>query len=176
MRNRRLLVIPVFLLVVGLVCSGASFGIGKGDKAPDFQVKTLDGKDLSLRKLLAPGVDRKKAVILSFWATWCPPCRQEAPHLNKLYNKYKDKSVAVVAISIDQEGAKAVRPLVDKMGLKYTIGLDPEGKAAEKYGVQYIPLVFVIDSRGVIRLMRQGYSADTEKSLEAAVKAALDTK
>ena len=170
--------LPLLVWALGWFATGhASALSAKGEKAPDFKVKTLDGKHLTLKSLISPGKNQKKVVVLAFWATWCPPCCKEAPHLNAIHKKYSGKSVAVIGIAIDQEGAKPVREAVKKMGLKYTIGLDPDGaRAADKYGVDYIPSLFVVDSHGIIRYTRQGYQANLEHDLGAVIDSLLKRK
>ena len=139
MRNRKLFILPALVWLLSWFAIGhASALSAKGEKAPDFKVKTLNGKDLTLKSLVSPGRNRKTVVVLVFWATWCPLCCREAPHLNAVYSKFSGKGVAVVGVAIDREGAKPVRKAVKTMGLKYTMGLDPDGaKAASKYGMDY---------------------------------------
>ena len=140
-RTCKLFLLPALVWALGCFAIGHGYAVSaKGEKAPVFRISTLDGNNLTLKSLVSPGKDRKKVVVLVFWATWCWPCCRETPYLNALHKKYSGKSVVVVGVAIDGDGAKPVREAVKKMGLKYTIGLDPDGaRAADKYGADYIP-------------------------------------
>ena len=109
---------------------------GAGKPAPDFTVKDLDGKDISLAQY------RGKVVLVNFWATWCDPCRVEIPWLIEMQQKYSAKGFTVLGIAMDEEGAKAVNPFVSKerfdvngaqsqMNYPIVIGND---EAADKFG------------------------------------------
>ena len=110
--------------------------------APDFTVPGLTGKPLSLRDF------RGAVVLLNFWATWCPPCKQEMPSMERLYQRYKDRKLTLLAISIDFEGARAVAPFVRNLKLTFPIGLDPKMEVAERHTVRALPASFVIDQNG----------------------------
>jgi len=166
--------VPILaVLAAGL----ASAQLRKGADAPDFKLTTLDGKEFRLQPLISEGKERKAVVVLAFWATWCPPCRAEAPHLQRIHKDYADKGVAVIGVSLDDRGAERVKRYVEQCGLKYTILLDPNGsKAAEKYRVRSIPSLFVLDGKGTIRAAHVGYSPGSEKELEKEIKQILDGK
>ncbi len=112
--------------------------------APDFALPDLDGKTVRLSDSAG------KIRIVDFWATWCAPCRDEIPAFNELYAKYKDKGFEIIAISMDEEGAKVVRPFVDKVGVPYTnlIGNEEVGDAFG--GILGYPSAFFVDREGKI--------------------------
>lgn len=114
---------------------------GKAIPAPDFTLEDLSGKRVSLRDL------RDKVVFLNFWATWCIPCRQEMPTMEKLHRELKKDGLEVVAINI-REGKKDVRKFLDELGLTFTVLLDKDGKVSEKYGAWAIPLSYFISRNG----------------------------
>ena len=115
--------------------------------AKDFQLKTLDGKTVRLSDL------KGKKVLLNFWATWCPPCREEMPELQKYYEELAEKNnVVFLGVNItDQEfGTKSVREFVDYYGLTFPILLDETGDVSIDYEILSIPTTFIINEQGLI--------------------------
>ena len=122
--------------------SGPSEWIGKS--APDFKVKDLKGEELSLKKF------RGQVVLLDFWATWCPPCVAEMPHVKQTYEKYKDQKFQIIGISLDNSKI-ALEAFIEKEELAWTHHWDQSQKVMTQYGVTGIPSTFLIDGEGVIR-------------------------
>jgi len=128
--------------------------------APDFELKTLDGDRLRLNDL------RGKPVLLTFFASWCGPCRHELPGLVKLYQLFKDQGLQV--IGVDDEGKGITRRFAEKAGVPFTVLDDSGDKVYRAYRVWNIPVTFVIDSNGkVVRFLRGGHDYD---SLRSALK------
>ncbi len=99
-----------------------------------------------------------KVVILDFWATWCGPCRMEIPHFIELQKKYKDQGLEIVGLSLDDGGAKDVKPFADEHGINYTM-LIANGETAKAYGgISGIPTTFVVDKSGKIVNRFLGYT------------------
>jgi peroxiredoxin len=115
-----------------------------GLPAPDFTFQDLDGKEVSLSDY------RGRVVFVNIWATWCPPCIEEAPSIEKLYNTLKDDQFKILAVSIDSKGREAVVPFMKKYNLTYPVLFDPEGKIGELYGLTGVPESFVIDKKGIV--------------------------
>ncbi|WP_419883987.1 peroxiredoxin family protein [Peribacillus sp. B-H-3] len=116
-----------------------------GEKAPDFELNTLEGKKVKLSEF------KGKKVLINFWATWCEPCKEEMPHLEEFYKK-SASDTAVLAINIDPEND--VKGYAGKMGLTFPILLDNQEKSKavnERYGVAAVPSSFLVDSKGIIR-------------------------
>jgi peroxiredoxin len=111
--------------------------------APDFTVPTLTGGSLRLADF------RKRVVLLNFWATWCPPCREEMPSMERLYQRYRDRGFTVLALSIDRNVA-AIPGFVEGFRLTFPIGLDPEAAVAKVYRVRALPTTVLIDRVGQI--------------------------
>ncbi|WP_433744664.1 peroxiredoxin family protein [Falsibacillus pallidus] len=125
-----------------------SSGLGKGDVAPDFTLKTLDGKEKSLSDF------RGKKVILNFWATWCPPCKAEIPHMVKFYGENaKSSNVEIVAVNLtaQDKGEETIRKFVKEYKMPFPVLLDSAGDIGSKYGAFAIPTSYILDSKGVIR-------------------------
>ena len=106
--------------------------------APDFTVPSLTGRPLSLADF------REHVVLLNFWATWCPPCREEMPSMERLYQRYGNRGVTIFAVSMDRN-VPAVPPFVKGFGLTFPIGLDPESAVAGMYRVRALPTTIVVD-------------------------------
>ena len=118
-------------------------GIERPEKriiAPGFTLEDLSGKRINLKEL------RGKVVFLNFWATWCIPCRQEMPTMEKLHREFKGQGLEVVAINI-KENKKEVRKFFDELGLTFTALLDKDGKVSEEYGAWSIPLSYFINRK-----------------------------
>jgi peroxiredoxin len=124
----------------------------KGQKAPRFIITTMDNEEFKLHDYLG-----KKAIIMSFWATYCEPCLEELPYLQKFYEKHSD-CVEVIAITIDpKRQRKLIENNVKEMGLKFTIAHDYENKLRKKiYRSKHIPLLIVINKEGKIVLIQNG--------------------
>ena len=114
-----------------------------GKKAPDFTLTDINGKSISISSL------KGRAVIINFWATWCPPCRAEMPSLNRLYKEYKTKGLVVLAISTDTS-ASAVKGYLSKYPFDFTILLDTDNRASRQFRIFSIPTSFLIDKNSVI--------------------------
>lgn len=131
----------------------SAFGSTPSDfkPAPDFELPDVNGKKVRLSDF------KGKVIILDFWATWCPPCRAEIPGFIELYNKYKDKGVVIIGISLDEGGVKDVLPFMKEFGINYHI-LIGNYKVTQDYGgIRGIPTTFVIDKKGNIRAKYVGY-------------------
>jgi len=118
--------------------------------AKDFKVPSLDGSGLRLKDL------KGKVVFLNLWATWCPPCKEEMPAMERLWRKYKDRGLVVIALSMDSGGVKAVKPYIDHAKYTYPVGLDPKMEVAQLYGARSLPSTFIIDRGGMLRAIALG--------------------
>ena len=118
----------------------------EGAEAPDFELTALDGKTVKLSDY------RGKKVILNFWATWCPPCKAEMPHMQNFYEENKDKGVEILAVNLTNmdKGVDEVQKFVKEYGLTFTIPLDEEGVAGTTYQAFTIPTSYILDENGVI--------------------------
>lgn len=135
--------------------------IKAGMKAPDFSAEMLDGTTVKSADL------RGKVVLLNFWATWCPPCRQEFTRVQKdIIERYAGKDFVFIPLSREEDKA-TVQKFMDKMGYTFAVGLDPERKVYDMFAENYIPRNFLIDKEGVVRLASIGYeSAEFEEMLK----------
>lgn len=138
---------------------------GLKGKAPDFTLPDLNGKNVRLADVLGKG-----PVFISFWATWCGPCKKEIPELINVYNKYQPKGLTVLAISTDKSGQGTVKSFVEARKIPYTILLDSDGEVfSRKYKGMGIPYGFLLDKDGTIVKSFYGYTPGFEKSLSEAI-------
>ena len=116
----------------------------KGESAPNFTLPDLDDKMVSLADF------KGKVVLLNIWATWCPPCVEEMPSMEKLYRELKDENFVILAVSIDVTGAKAVVPFMKKHNLSFPALTDTKGKIKTLYQTTGVPESIIIDKDGII--------------------------
>ena len=117
----------------------------ENNPAPEFTVKAInDGSSLSLSDL------KGKVVLLNFWATWCPPCREEFPSMMKLNKAMTGKPFQMVAVSLDEGGKADIDSFFKSSGFMLPTYLDPEGKTAKSYSVTGVPESFIINRQGIL--------------------------
>ncbi len=121
------------------------FGLVQFPKArpsPDFSLPDLEGKIVRLSDL------RGKVLVLNFWATWCPPCVEEMPSLEKLHRHFQGRPFEVVAVSVDAEGVEKVREFVKKGKLTFRVLHDRKKTTEHPFGVRGLPISYVLDAKG----------------------------
>jgi peroxiredoxin len=116
-----------------------------GFPAPDFELASTSGEIVRLSDL------RGQAVLVNLWATWCPPCREEMPSIEKVYNEYKDQGFVVLAVNMTyQDDARKIAPFLTERGLTFPVLLDETGDMADDYQLRSLPSSFFIGRDGVI--------------------------
>lgn len=115
-----------------------------GHPAPDFTLSTTDGETVTLSEL------HGKPVLVNFWATWCPPCRAEMPHIQAAYGEYEEAGLVILAMD-QQEPIEEVRLFAEGLGLTFPLVLDTTGQVGTAYLVRALPTSFFIDRDGIIR-------------------------
>jgi cytochrome c biogenesis protein CcmG/thiol:disulfide interchange protein DsbE len=117
----------------------------EGFYAPEFELTTLNGEEVALSDL------RGKAVLVNFWATWCPPCRTEMPAMQRVYDDYSRGEFVVLAVNTTYQDRSAdVVDFVAEQGLKFPILLDNTGAVSNRYQIRSMPTSFFIDPDGLI--------------------------
>lgn len=109
----------------------------------DFTLQLLNGDNITLSSL------KGKVVILNFWATWCPPCREEMPSMEKLYQQYKDQGLEMLAVNL-RENRNTVQQFIQQNGYTFPVPLDLNGRVGSMYGISSIPTTFIINREGMI--------------------------
>ena len=113
--------------------------------APDFALSDLEGRAVRLSAL------RGKVVLVNLWTTWCPPCREEMPSMERLYQRLRGRGVEMLAVSQDEPDARStVEAFVREVGVTFPVLLDPRREAGEAYGVWGYPETFIVDREGRI--------------------------
>ncbi|MHB8909966.1 MAG: TlpA disulfide reductase family protein [Syntrophales bacterium] len=154
-RNVKAVVFIVFMIVAvaavillqgkdGLFKPRQQPRVAEGAPAPAFIFPGLDGRMVDLKAY------RGKVVFLNIWATWCPPCRDEMPSMERLYRELKGEDFEILAVSVDAAGAAAVAPFVKKYQLSFPALLDPKGTTQDLYGTTGVPESFIINRDGVV--------------------------
>jgi thiol-disulfide isomerase/thioredoxin len=115
----------------------------EGTAIVDFELQQLGGGSRSLSSF------KGKVVFLNFWATWCGPCRQEMPSMERLYQRLKGKGLEIVAVNL-QEDDKAVQKFVNEHKLSFPVLLDKSGRVGATYGARSIPTSYIIDRKGFV--------------------------
>lgn len=177
-RSGILLPIVAFAIGCGIAGSGVapanpattrSDGVTLGAPATDFTLRDIEGRTVRLSDY------NGKVVLIDFWATWCTPCEAELPHLERLYAESKDRGFVLLGIAMDgPETVANVTPVARRYNLSFPVLLDEETKVVSLYNPKRTaPLSVLIDQKGQIFRVRQGYNAGDEKLVEADVKSLL---
>lgn len=149
------------LLLSFASCGGST--VLEPKPATDFSLADINGKQVRLSEL------KGNVVLLNFWETWCAPCRVEMPWFVDFQQKYKDRGFVVLAVSLDAEGWKVVKPFAEKFQLNFPVVVG-DNSLVEKYGgLSVLPTSFVIDKEGNIRSRHDGLrdKADWEAEIES---------
>ena len=145
-----LLLIVIFLLLLAgckdqpQSTQQARPGNSIGNPAADFSLTDMQGKQVTLAQF------RGKVVILNFWATWCPPCREEMPSMESLSQQYKDQGLVLLAVNVEEDGFQAVSSFLNKTPYSFPILLDTAADVQNLYQVYRFPESFLIDRNGIL--------------------------
>jgi peroxiredoxin len=146
--------------------SSQALALDVGEKMPKGALKDLHGKSIAASELAG------KVVIVDFWASWCAPCKQELPALEALYRKYKDKGLVVLGVSVDSDLDKA-QALAKSLKLSFASTHDGSHALAEQFDPPRMPSSYVIDQKGIVRHVHEGFRAGDEAKIEREIRALL---
>lgn len=166
---RTIFVSLVVSLALGLstMTALADGGVKKGQAAPEVAGKNLNGKG---KFVLSSFKD--KVVFVDFWASWCGPCKEEMPILEKLRKRYGKDGLVIVGVSVDNNAEKAAE-FAKKMGVKFFIIHDEGHKIAERYKPAKMPTSFIIDKKGNIAFVHEGFQKSDAKKMEKEIRSLL---
>jgi len=185
LRRSALVFVSLVVLVLGMLAAGKYLrqqrkpratklaGDVHGVAAPEFDLPSLDGRRVKLSDF------RGKAVLLNFWATWCPPCKVEMPWFAELQEQYGPDGLVILGVAMDDSEPAKISQFVNDLGVNYPVLLGTD-KVADDYGdVEYLPTTFYIDRNGKIvtktdgLLSRQEIEDDIKTALSAPYSARL---
>jgi peroxiredoxin len=149
------------LTVAGMGTAAALPAIGAA--VPDFALKSDSGRNVRLSEL------RGQVVLINFWASWCNPCRQELPLLNKIYAQYRAAGFTLLAVNVD-DNRKDAEAMLKRLGLRFPTLFDGNKNVAKLYGVDTMPATLVIDRDGRVRYLHRGYYDGYERKYEQQVR------
>ena len=152
------LLFPIFIFVLPFF----SFSQEVIQRLPQFELKDINGKTIKINELTKDG-----PVVISFWATWCAPCKKELTAIHDLYPDWQEETnVTLVAVSIDDVKTKAQVPVyVNGKGWDFVVLLDPNGDFKRAMGVNIVPHTFLVDKKGNIVYTHNSYSPGDEEKL-----------
>ncbi|MDQ0484715.1 peroxiredoxin family protein [Guptibacillus hwajinpoensis] len=122
-------------------------GINEGNEAPDFTLYSLEGQEVKLSDY------RGKVVFVNFWATWCPPCKAEMPHMEEFYKEYADQydaEILAVNITSEESSTEMVDKFIQDYKITFPVLMDTDGMQSETFATITIPTTYVIDKNGII--------------------------
>jgi cytochrome c biogenesis protein CcmG, thiol:disulfide interchange protein DsbE len=147
---------------------GAPAAVDVGRPAPAYRTVSANGDSVSLASL------RGKPVLLNVWATWCHPCRDEVPELQRLYERYRERGLELVGVSVDAPGHDdVIRAFAREYGMSYPVWRDPDENVSATFLVVGVPATFLIDRTGVLRWKKTGPIGRSDTTLVAEIERTL---
>ncbi|GGC88821.1 thiol:disulfide interchange protein tlpA [Thalassobacillus devorans] len=134
----------------GMMPPNTPKGIQEGEQAPDFELETVEGETIRLSDL------KGKKVFLNFWATWCPPCKEEMPEMQKFHEEFGEE-VEIVAVNVTttETGIDDVQKYLDQQGYTFQVPLDKRNQVSSEYQAITIPTTYFIGTDGIVQQPRQ---------------------
>jgi peroxiredoxin len=153
----------ISILFASLLLCGTASAANIQGKAPNFTLKSNTGKNIKLSEL------RGQVVLLNFWASWCGPCRQEMPLLEKLQQRYSALGFTVLGVNVEEDSSKA-KTLLKDIPLSFPILFDTQNTVSKQYQVSAMPSTVMIDRNGNMRYLHKGYKPGDEAQYKKWVK------
>jgi peroxiredoxin len=163
------LIFSLFFLILAHISIDSAEGLTPwlidkliNSKAPDFSLTDLNGKSLNLSSF------KGRPILLNFWASWCPYCRKERAHLNKLHEDFTDKKLVIISVSIDKSLAQ-VKSFMKKHPAEFPVLWDHTGKVSSTYNVSALPTSYLINSDGIIKKKITGFKSWTSANAKQLI-------
>jgi len=151
------------LLLTGLLVAPA-LAVAPAGPAPKFQLTSMAGKPISLDQL------KGQVVMINFWASWCGPCREEMPVLEKLYAKYKPMGFTMIGVNVEPD-SKLAAEWLKATPVTFPILFDTKSEVSKLYQVSSMPSTVIVDRKGNLRWMHRGYKAGAENEYLDQIRA-----
>ena len=155
----------MFILLLSITIN-AQAGVIVGSKVPGFTLQSADGGNVKLSEF------RGKVVLINYWATWCGPCRQELPELDKIHKQFSAKGFTMLGINIDNKPKNAIK-MLKRLKIKFPVVFDPKKKVSEQMNVDAMPFTILVDQSGVARYVHRGYVSGDENKYRSEIKKVL---
>jgi len=152
------------LALTMLLSANAQSAVTPATLAPDFTLKSNEGRNLRLSE------QRGQVVLVNFWASWCGPCRQEMPHLNKLYDKYKAAGFVMLGVNID-DNIDTATAAAQKWGVRFPVLFDADKAVSKRWDMGSMPATVLVDRDGKVRFLHRGYREGVEATYEQQIRA-----
>jgi len=149
--------------LAALAAGTALAAIAPSSSAPDFTLRTMGGPNVRLHE------QRGQVVMINFWATWCGPCRQEMPHLNRLHDKYRASGFVLLGVNVDDD-VKNAAAVATKLGVKFPVLLDTDKQVSKLYDLSTMPSTVLIDRDGKVRFVHRGYLSGYEDVYDRQIR------
>lgn len=156
------------MLALSLI-AGFAGATGVGEQAPRFSLPTAHGDTIALPDL------RGRIVYVDFWASWCAPCRRSFPWMNELQQRYGDRGLTIVAINVDRRRADADQFLQGNAA-RFAVVYDDRGATPLLYSVKGMPSSYLIDARGIVVDVEQGFRDDRKGAIEEQIRSLLSSR
>ena len=159
------------LMGAGAVHSAEVAAVGK--EALDFTLPYLmdSNKELTLSDYYGQGKDRKKAIILTFFGSWCAPCKEELPRLEALWRGYGERGLLIVDVCVDKLSAEKAHKIITKAKVSFPVVHDRLTIVKDRYGVRGLPTMFLMDGEGTILKIYHGFTPAIEKEVTQRIEA-----
>lgn len=156
-------------LTLGLMSTSSQlYAVEEGEQVPDFDLPSIYEGQASISLASLEG----KTIYVDFWASWCAPCLVSLPQYNELYHKYRDQGLEIVAINVDNPMEDGL-DFLEETPLDFLIPADPEGDAAELFGVIGMPSSYLIAPDGEVKLVHMGFRSGDIELIEAEIQKVL---
>jgi thiol-disulfide isomerase/thioredoxin len=156
----------VFYAVVALLVPFAAVPVAPGEPVPPLAAPLEDGTLLQIQDY------RGQVVYLDFWASWCPPCRQAMPVLDRLHRQWQGQGFTVVGVNVDTRRGDALR-MLERVPVSFPIVYDPQGEWAQTFALTGMPSGYLVDRKGVVRYVHAGYQSKDLPKLTEQIQAVL---
>ncbi len=163
----RAIALLVLLSASLLALAGPVSALDRGARAPEIDLRDGGGARVRMGEL------RGKVVLVDFWASWCAPCREELPVLQRLYERYRGRGFVIVGVNVDRE-RRNMDGFVGRLRLTFPVVHDAAHRVADRYSPTTMPSSYLVDRVGVVRYVHRGFRASDAREIESRVRSLLE--